>query len=66
MAMKRMIKRQKIIYKTLHRKLMIEIEQNKPHKNRVVPQVLWKGKQFLLHLMALIMLLLNNMDIRHW
>jgi hypothetical protein len=24
---------------------MIEIEQNKPHKNRVGTQVLWKGKQ---------------------
>ena len=38
---------------------MIEIEQNKPHKNRVGTQV----NNFLLHLMALVVLLLNNMDI---
>ena len=40
--------RQTMIYKTKHRKLIIE--QNEPHQKQVLTQMLRNGRQFLLKL----------------
>jgi len=40
-----------MIYKALHRKL--KIEQHEPTNNRGSTKLLWKGKQFLLHMLHL-------------